>query len=269
MLVRHGWGARRRILTTAAVFAAIALVAVYASQPYYWENPRRFIDGFQTLSQHPTFAENLFRGQVIGSDAVPAGYIPVWFSITAPPVALLLGAAGIAAVLWRGFRYPGRVLQNDELRFLFLLLVCFALPLAAVIALESTIYDGWRQMYFLWGPFCLLSPAGLHWGADATRGGRLITAAGCGAAAAGLAATLYSIISLHPHQQVYFNRPAHLSAQGELSQRYSMDDWMVSLRQGLEYLLEQYPEGAPYVLDGRWLIGRNLIVPGAERIVRS
>ena len=267
-------GARRkRILTAAAVFAAITVATIYVSQPYYWEDPRRYIEGLETLSQHPTLAESLFRSQVIRSDSLPPDYIPVWFGITAPPAALLLGAAGIAAVLWRGFRAPGRALQNGELRFLLLLLACFILPVAAVIALESTIYDGWRQMHFLWGPFCLLAAAGMHYIWKSGRGKTglklPLRIAVWGAAMAGLAATLYAIVSLHPHQQVYFNRPAHLLFQGELGQRYSMDDWGVSIRQGMEYLLERHPEATPYVLDRAWLKGRHLVVPGAERIVKS
>ena len=260
---------RRRILATAAVFAAAALAAIYVSQPYYWENPLRYIDGLQTLSQHPTLPYNLFRGQALRADALPPEYIPVWFAITAPPAALLLGAAGIMMVLWRCWRAPGQVLRNGELRFRLLLLGCFVLPVAVVIGLESTIYDNWRHLYFLWGPFCLLAAAGLSPLIYAPGRNLVLRIAVYGAAATGLAAALYAIVSLHPHQQVYFNWPAHLVTQGELAQRYSMDDWGVSQRQGMEYLLERHPEETPYVLDRSWMLGRDLVVPGAERIVKS
>ena len=98
---------RRRILLTGGVFAAAALLALYTSQPYYWENPLRYFDSFYELSQRPIEIRNLFRGQWILSYELPAEYIPVWFGITAPPVALLLGSAGIATALWRGWRTPG------------------------------------------------------------------------------------------------------------------------------------------------------------------
>ena len=78
---------RRRILLTAGIFAAATLLAIYVSHPYYWENPLRFIDGIQTMSQYPTQADNLFRGRIVPADAVPASYIPVWFAITAPTAA--------------------------------------------------------------------------------------------------------------------------------------------------------------------------------------
>ena len=270
-----GDGSRRRILTIAAVFAAITLAAIYVSQPYYWEDPRRYIEGLETLSQHPTLRENLFWAQTIRSDGLPPEYIPVWFGITAPPLALLLGAAEIAAVLYRGFRTPWQVLQNGELRFLFLLLGCFVLPVAVIIGLQSNIYDGWRQMHFLWVPLCLLAAAGMHhiWKAGRGKMGlRLpLRIAVYGSAAAGLSATVYAIVSLHPHQQIYFNWPANLLASGEIGEMYSMDDWGVSQRQGLKYLMERHPDTTVYLLHRDGILRTVTIMsgPALERIATT
>ena len=261
-----GADARRRILLTAGVFAAAALLAIYASQPYYWENPLRFIDGIQTLSRHPTLVDNLFQGRIVRSDAVPADYIPVWFGITAPPLPLLLGAAGMAAILWRGFRAPGRAGRHGELRFLLLLLGCFTLPVVVAIVLQSHIYNGWRQMYFLWGPFCLLAAAGIHWLSHPGRGLKLMRPmAGYGLAAAGLGGAIYSIVSLHPHQQIHFNLLANWTAPGELRRQYEMDYWQTSHLQGLEYLLERYPDTTLYVLDWPRAEVQWPLLPAAER----
>jgi len=162
---------RKRILATGSVFAAALLLAIYASQPYYWENPLRFLDSVPTLSQHPTPAWQLFQGRVISSFAVPPEFVPVWFGITAPPIALLLGIVGALALCGRGLRSPGSILRPGELRFLFAALGCFVLPVAVVIALEANVYDRWRHLYFLWAPFCLLAAAGLHWLAGKVGGG--------------------------------------------------------------------------------------------------
>ena len=257
---------RRRILLTAGGFAAAALLTIYAVHPWYWENPLRFIDGLQTLSQHPKPVSNLLQGQIARSDAVPADYIPVWFGITAPPAALLLGIAGMAAIVWRGFRAPGRALRNGELRFRWLLLACFVLPVAAVIVLQSHIYDGWRQMYFLWAPFCLLAAAGMH---CLSRPGRGLTLtrrmAGYGLAAAGLGGALYAIVSLHPHQQVYFNLLANRAAPGELARQYDLNYWQAAQRQGLEYLLARYPGAMLHIRDWDGALRNRLLLPAAQR----
>ena len=260
---------RRRILLTAGVFAAAALLAVYATHPYYWENPLRFIDGLQVMSRHPTLVDNLFRGQTVWSDAVPADYVPVSFGITTPPALLLLGVAGMAAALGRGWQHPGWVWRKGELRFWLLLLACLVLPVAAVIVLQSHIYNGWRQMYFLWGPFCLLAAGGLRFLWQWGRGpiGLRLTwrIALYGLAAAGLGGALYAIVSLHPHQQVYFNVLVNRAGPDELEQQYDLDRWNLAVRQGLEYLLERYPDTRLYVLRDAPSRRSWWMLPASER----
>ena len=153
---------RKHILASIGIFAAAAAAIIYIIQPYYWENPLRFIEGVRVVSQHPTLAPNLFMGEIYRADVVPWNYIPVWFAITAPPIALALGAIGCAAVCLQAITRPLAALSDRETRFRVLLLGCFALPIVAVIALQSNIYSGWRHMYFLWAPFCLLAAVGLH-----------------------------------------------------------------------------------------------------------
>ena len=255
---------RKHILASAGIFAATTLATLYITHPYYWENPLRFIEGVRALSQHPTIIENLFMGEIYRSDEAPWNYIPVWFAITAPPVALLLGVIGCATVCWQGVSRPLAALRDREIRFRIMLLGCFALPVVVVIALQSNIHQGWRQMYFLWGPFCLLAAVGLQrlassgageWasGRVAARlpgwirgGGRLHMAQGAlayGVAGVGLLTTLTAMAALHPNQQVYFNTLAGTGdARGALVKRYDMDYWHVARLQSLEYLLARYPD---------------------------
>ena len=166
-----GRAERKHILATAAAFLAATLATAYITHPYYWENPLRFVEGLHVLSQHPTIVENLFMGEIYRSDAVPWNFIPVWFAITAPPAALLLGAIGAAAVCLQTIARPLAALRARETRFRVLLLGCVLLPVAVVIALQANIYTGWRQMYFLWAPFCLLAAVGLRTIANISMGG--------------------------------------------------------------------------------------------------
>ena len=291
---------RKGILLTGGVFAGAVLLVVYVSQPYYWENPLRFFDGLATFSQHPTLVWQLFQGRAILSDAVPPQYIPVWFAITAPPVALLLGGVGALSVCWRGWRSPGLVLRSGELRFLFVALGCFVLPVAVVIALGANIYDGWRQMYFLWGPFCLLAAAGLRWRAGrrggelpaarllrgirgvvvrgkgsasrgASGGGNLRRIVVYGVAVVGLGNIIYAMVSLHPQQQIYFNLLVNRAAADELGQRYDMGYEGPAHRRGIEYLLEIYPEATLHFPRDTRILNARKILPAAERerIVQS
>ena len=277
-----GWAERKRTLASAGIFTAAALAVAYIIHPYYWENPLRLIEGLRVLSQHPNPADNLFMGEIYPSDAAPWNYIPVWFAITAPPIALALGAIGCAAVCWRAIARPLHALRDRETRFGIMLLGCFALPVIAVIALQSNIYNGWRHMYFLWTPFCLLAAVGLHTITNISMGGGYletwIAAAGLGwrrrrlhmarrtlaygVAGFGLITTATAMAALHPHQQVYFNALVDAKTPGALAKRYDMDYWHMAQRESLEYLVARYPDDTLRV----WPINKQAqILPQNDR----
>ena len=256
-LWQAGRAERKHILMTGAAFLSAALAVVYIIHPYYWENPLRLIEGVRVLSQHPSITRNLFMGEIHLSDAAPWNYIPVWFAITAPPVALALGAVGCAAVCWQAISRPLDALRDRATRFRILLLGCIALPVAAAIVMQSNIHQDWRQMYFLWGPFCLLAAFGLHrlansggggvWKVGARlpewiRGGAIRRALAYGVASVGLITTATAMAELHPHQQVYFNALTDANTPGAIGERYDMDYWHVAHLQALEYLLARYPD---------------------------
>ena len=280
-LWQAGRAERKHILASSGIFAAAALATVYIVIPYYWENPLRFIEGIRVLSQHPNPYPFLFMGQIIRPYEAPIQYIPVWFAITAPPVALTLGALGAAAVCWRSAARPLAALCDRETRFRVLLLGCIVLPVAAVIILQSNIYNGWRHMYFLWGPFCLLAALGLHtiannnvgkgrwkvaaWLPVCVRGGGRLHMArrtlAYGAAGIGLATTLTAMAALHPHQHLYFNALTDTKTPGALGNRYDMDYWHVSFIEAYRHLLARYPVET---LRATWNLNR-LMLPQADR----
>ena len=261
-LWQAGNAERKRILASAGIFAAAALATLYITHPYYWENPLRFVEGLRVLSQHPYHIDNLFMGEIYRSDAVPWNYIPVWFAITAPPVALTLGAIGCAAACWQAISRPLAALLDRETRFRILLLGCFALPVAVVIILQSNTHQGWRHMYFLWAPFCLLAAVGLHyianihvgsgiwkiaarlpgWIRGGSRSRRARRALAYGVAAIGLTTTLTAMAALHPYEHIYFNALVDTKTPGAFAKRYETDYWALTRRQAMEYLLASYPD---------------------------
>ena len=102
-----GWEERKRVLLTTAAFALAGALTFYALLPYLWSDPAgRGAEWWATLRGNPYVLTELFRGTLYRSVDFPAEYLPVWFSITAPPFALLLGAVGAAGILVRGARAP-------------------------------------------------------------------------------------------------------------------------------------------------------------------
>ena len=246
---KDGAGAgRRRILLTAGAFLLAGAGTLYATTPYLWYDPLALPDAFAAFAHHTNNSFQLFQGEIFHASALPARYLPTWIAISTPPGVLLLSLAGAAAVCGRGLVRPGAALRNTRLRFGLLLAGCFTLPLLAVIALEAHMYDGWRQMYLLYAPLCLLASFGLYYAAVVAGrlrmpGFRAAPVAVFGlAAAAGLAGVVIAMIQLHPHQQVYFNFLVDRNTPEHLRRQYDLEYWGTVNRQALEYLLAEYPD---------------------------
>ncbi len=274
LALASGWAERKRVLLTSGAFALAAALTVYALMPYLWGDPvGRAAEWWSTFSDHPNVISELFRGTPYRTTDFPVEYLPVWFSITTPPFALLLGAVGAGGALAAAARAPRAALRNGRLRFGLLLAGCFALPVLAVMLPGGNIFNGWRHMHFLWAPFALLGAFGLGVLASALR--RLgLRAWVYGAAGAGLAATVVSMALVHPNEDIYFNLLTDRVAPGHLISQYPMAYWPHPIRQGLEWVVEHSApssEGMSAVrASGReWILTENTLIlpePARERL---
>ena len=262
LLLAQGGAGRRRALATGTAFVLAAAGTRYAVAPWLWSDPSAVVDAFATQARHPYVETFLFQGEEVRWPFIPPHYVPAWMAVTTPPAALLPALAGAAAVVWRGAARPRDVLRNTGLRFEWLLLACLTLPPAAVGALQANVYDGWRHMYFLYAPLCLLAACGLRGLLAATRRPGLRRAAGVLAAAA-VAGMAVDVVRLHPHQDAYFNFLVDRSTPERLRTQYGMLHSGAERLEGLEYLLARYPE-ATMVVDGVGLAS-GAILPAAAR----
>ena len=257
---------RRRALASLAAFAAGWAGVLYAVSPYMWaDGPAAFIDAAAAFARHDNLANVLFQGRIFLSFDLPPHYYPVWFAVSTPPVLLALGLAGFAAALRRGLARPGAALRNTPARFALLAAACWAGPPLPAAFAGVHAYDGWRHMFFLHAPFCVLAALGVAALARAARRmarRRSRTAlgalAGAGVAAAGVSAAL-----LHPHQQVYFNGLEDRTAPWRLRERYDFGYWGPAGRAGLERALAERP-GAHVRVCG----GGATLLDGNRRILR-
>ena len=257
------WPERRNILLMGGMFITAAGLTLYALSPYAWTNPLDYLAASLALTvNHPTVLPQLFQGRELLSSQLPPHYFPVWFAITTPPLILLLGFIGAAAILARCLTRPAALFRNTRRRFLLLLLACFLLPALAAALLTPNSYQDWRHLYFLYAPFSLLAALG---------GGGLLTAlhrrrpwpaATGGLAALGLTLVALQMAQIHPWPHLYFNFLVNRTAPEQLRTQYDLDYWTLAARDGLEYLLQLHPDETLTVRVGP----RHLaILPPADR----
>ena len=277
LLQADGRTARRRVLAGAAAFVLAAAGTLYAISPHLWRDPLVIVDVIATLTTHPAANVTLFQGEPVRWPWIPPHYLPTWMAITTPPATLLLCLVGVAGAVRGGGARPRGVAANTGARFAWLLIACLALPVAAVVALRSNLYNGWRHMYFLYAPLCLLAVYGLRALLAAARRlrhgrlrhGRLLRRGLYALAAAALAASAVDAVRLHPYQQAYFNFLVDRRTPERLRTQYQVLYWSPEYREALEFLLERYPDDTLYVdrtfyLDLLALRSRAAL-PAAER----
>jgi hypothetical protein len=264
-------GAQRKIAPRLAarstgLYLTLTVVAVIACWPYLWPAPLgRFLEAWASMSKFRWDGAVLYFGKVYPASKLPWHYTLGWIAVTTPLLYLLSFFFGASVTLWRGISNVRSLSFSDaELEDLFYLGL-FAGPILVTIVLRSVLYDGWRQTYFVYPAFLLLSLKGwvlLARGLRRWRGRR-------GDLALGLA-TVASLVSVagwmrraHPFESVYFNA----LVGGPRAQRFDVDYWGVGNRRALEFLAAHDP-GAELVLwqaSSTALDNSLLLLPSAER----
>ena len=254
---------RKRILGTTGLFALAAGLTLYAVTPYAWANPIDYLTTSlgQTVN-HPAVLPQWFQGELLLSNELPPHYTAVWFGITTPPLFLLLGMVGMAAAVVGGLRRPGAVFGNSRRRFMGLLLACWLLPPLAAALLGSNQSEGWRHLYFIYVPFCLLAALGGGWlMAALARQGRWRLGM-YGLAGLGLGLVALQMLQIHPLQPVYFNFLVDRETPERLRTQFDLDYMQLAHREGLAYLEASHPGETLTVRAGRRHLG---ILPAADR----
>jgi hypothetical protein len=217
-----------------AVYLVAASILVPAMWPWLWSDPiGNFIQAFNNMSKFRWDQEVLYMGRFVRSTDLPWHYILVWISITTPLLYLALFLVGAFNTLRQiASRGIGLWKSDEELQDT-VFFGLFAAPIAAVILLHSVLYDGWRQLYFIYPAFLLLAIKGWVslWGNDLVWTIRKSLLAVV--TAISIFHTAAWMWKAHPFQNVYFNT---LAGTG-LRSRYELDYWGLANRKALEYIL--------------------------------
>lgn len=219
-----------------AVYASATSAFVILMWPYLWSNPlAHFVHAFRNMAQFRWPGPVRYLGAFIPATKLPWHYPFVWISITTPLLYLALFAVGLYTICRRMLGRGIKLWQDDvELQDILFLGLFFA-PILAVSLFHSVIYDGWRQLYFLYPAFLLVATTGwvMVWSIKSAR--NLYRASLLSLTAISVFSTAIWMWKAHPLENVYFNS----LAGRDLKARYEIDYWGVGNRKALEYILEK------------------------------
>lgn len=208
-------GARRFLARLArhALALLLTLACYVLVTPAAWASPLSFIaEAFSKFSNYNDWSgEVYFLGSSYPCYALPWYYLPTWLSLSIPLWYLavtLAGVAGAAAFVLRNRRKPGSALRRVLLgpdRWFALCLTVAVLPIAAAILLHSTLYSGWRHMYFIFPELVVVALFGIKWLFGLLRARRWPRRLLAGGLAALLAGQACWIGWMHPFEKFYLN----------------------------------------------------------------
>ena len=230
------WKSGLKAWLALAVYALIAIIAMYLTWPYLWPNPiGHFLETVQIMSQHPWPGSVLFNGAMYPANDLPASYMPLLLAIQLTEPVLALFFIGFAVALY------GSVTKWMKAReLLALTLVWFVLPLVTFILLRPTLYDNFRQSFFIVPPIFFMT--GLAF--DQVRRPLFQTVL------IGLMILpgVVALVRLHPYEYVYYNQ--FIGGVDAAVDRFELEYWATSYREAAREANRIAPPNANVWVDG-------------------
>ena len=214
-----------------SLFYLFLMFFIFISWPP-WTNPiKSIIDMFLFLKQYPIPGENFMMGEYISRFNLPWYYIPLWIGITTPLSFILFFLIG----LWRNILLLFGKFSKSTIIDNFML-AGFLVPILAIIFLGSSLYGGWRHMFFIYPFLAYFMIKGFIFLIDWVSSYFNLKTKYIILSLSVIVfyEPILSIIKTHPHQHVYFN----IFAGKDPMLSYEGDAWGSCYRQGLEWIVE-------------------------------
>ncbi len=200
--------------------------------PWLWEDPvNRFLVALKNMSNFRWDNLNLYMGNYIRAKNLPWHYLPVWISITVPFLYIIFAAVGIARTLFIISNNNRENLLNKHTVEIIALGIILC-PIGISILLGSTIYDGWRQFYFIFPSLIILCVYGIHYLYGNLNYKFLKFSLIC-AIFLNVTFLAYWSIKNHPYQNVYFN----FLASQRWNEKFDADYWGLTNYNGIKNIL--------------------------------
>jgi hypothetical protein len=227
----------KKIVAQIALYIICLILLVIAFWPWLWTNPLgHFLEAFWRMARFENVMEMRFLGKIIDGGKLPWTYVPVWLGVTTPFLYTILFIVGVLAIARQTFKAGWQVLRQAGPFQDLIFIVLFFAPLGAVIVLHSVLYNGWRQMYFIYPAFIVIATRGLVALWNLAKKGRFLKPALVITVTLCLSYTAYWMVRWHPYQYLYFNVLA-----GQSSKRFDVDYWGVAYREQILAVLNQDP----------------------------
>jgi hypothetical protein len=212
----------------------LSLLFTYSMWPYLWENPiQNFYYAFSEIKQYNHGGHNLYFGNIIESNKTPWHYSLIWILISTPIMYIVLFFCGVFRSIQNN-DYQKKLSNHNNINIvLYCSLLIITLSLVLIILLNSTLYNGWRHLYFIYPFIIFVALFGLEF--------ILIFFNKVKIKLFIIFIFIFSLLDVaiwmkhnNPYQYVFFN----MLGKKIDPKNFDLDYWGLSYHQNLNYLLE-------------------------------
>ncbi len=224
------------------IYLFVTIIVFLALMPALLPDPlNNFIAALKTMSDFPLDTRFLYMGQYLSSFDLPWHYLPVNILLMTPIPYSILFFIGLL-YFFSHFR-KGLIDYYLENKFIIISIMWFFIPVLAVIILGSTLYNGWRQMYFIYPALLILALNGVKFMYRLLFTKLKIKYYNLAAmilAAAIIMNQVYItqlMVRQHPYQYIYYNILAGRDMK-VVKGRFILDYWGMAYKDALEFILK-------------------------------
>jgi hypothetical protein len=219
------------------VYAILALAVTYLTWPYLWLDPiGHFLESLRVMSAFPFDQTVLFQGELYPADGLPLSYVPTLLRLQLTEPLLILLAFGLMFSV-------NRFIHKDR-STLALFVFWFLIPITVIVLLGNTLYDNFRQLFFLLPPLFMLAGLPLDYlfsKIDSSLARFFILAIL-------IVPGIIAVYQLHPYEYAYYN--SFVGGTSGAFRDFEMDYWDTSFSEAAQYLNRTAPENASVIVVG-------------------
>ena len=216
-------------------------IFLYVFWPFLWSDPfTNLIKTFLTFSNYDWGLKVFYLGDYISADNLPWHYVFVWIFVTTPLIYIvffLLGFINILKVLLKNISslessLKNKLWINSMQKKDFFMLFFFLTPIVTVILLNSTLYGGWRHLYFVYPAFIYLVGIGIYYFYSKIRefiSNKILFILSI----LFILHNSYILFKFHPYQNVYFN----YLVKNKANKYFEIDYWGLANHEAIEYIV--------------------------------
>ena len=222
----------------------------YLFWPFLWTEPiKNFYLTFNYFKNFDIWNYSVFYlGEFIKGDNLPWHYIFTWIGVTMPINYLLLFIVGSVIVLVQFFNNftrldissKNKLWNNSNQKLDFFIFAFLLIPPLAIIAFNSTIYGGWRHLYFIYPGIIYISSYAIYFLINLSKTNYkyflsftlLIS----------IIFNIKTLIDLHPFQNIFFNS----LVKNKANDLFEVDYWGLGNAEAMKSILKNIDYNQKY-----------------------